>query len=619
MPRTSRQLRAAPRFTASVAFVLGAGVALAVAVLGFADAGLAHVPPHLLPLWERTDAAHGWTEQLRTVEEMRHAGVQEILRTLWGAAALVLASACVIAAARVLARGAARRTDVAMRVALGAGAGRVARFAMADAGVAVLAGGALGAGAGWLLGLALRATWPAAEDAWTSAPTGARALLLGAALPVAVGVACALAPVATAFRRDLTRVLGTGDRATAGRFEGWLRHVLTIGQFALSMALLVGAGVLLRASLGRAPGAGSGLDPRDTLTMRVELPRAGAAQRAVYLRDTLERVRAVPGVRAVSATSEGAWLGLGPEDLVTSYCKPSCVAFIPVPVLQKHTRQVPVSPGYFAAMGIRVRRGRELRPDDRWAALVTNAAAARLFPGQDPVGQHLLPWRERSLLSSGAATPKYRVVGVVDDVAPPGPGVREMLEPMVYLPALRHPPRVVALAVRTAGNPMALAGAVGHAVRAAAPGARILDAMTMEERLARFAAPVRWGAAVLAALAVAGAALACVGLFGVVQEGVARRTREIGVRMALGAEPGRVVREVVRDAMRLARTALFIGLAMAFALARTLQTIFQGVQSWDPLLYAGVAALLTAVALLASWLPARRAASVDPMVAIRAR
>ena len=214
--------------------------------------------------------------------------------------------------------------------------------------------------------------------------------------------------------------------------------------------------------------------------------------------------------------------------------------------------------------------------------------------------------------------PKYRVVGVVRDVAPLGPGVGEILEPMIYLPALRHPPRLVWLAVRTVGEPMAMAARVARAVRGAVPGARIRDVMTMEERLALFAAPVRWGAVVLGALAGVGALLACVGLFGVVREGVARRTREIGVRMALGAEPGRVVREVVRDAMGVARLSLVIGAAMAFALARTLQAFFAGVEAWNPWLYAGVAVLLTGVALVASWIPARRAASVDPMVAIRA-
>ncbi len=618
-----RALHRSPRFAASVAFTLAVGVGVGLSLLGFADAGLAHEPARLLPAWDRSAGAHGWTEGLVTVGEIRSAGVKSLLRVLWGTTALVVASALVIAAARVLARGAAQRPAIAMRVVLGAGARRVLRFVARDTVVPVLAGAVLGVCAGWGLGELLAATWPASEDTWAATGGGLRALLPALVAPVGVALLCALAPVAIAYRRELASGLGTGDRATAGRYEGWVRRVLTVAQFTASMALLVGAGTLLRGSLGRESGAGAGFDPRDTLTMSVTLPaaaRTDAALRAAYLRDTLDRVRALPGVRAASLVSEDGWLGTGPRDIVTSYCKPFCFAFLLVPVLQKDVHQLAASPGYFEAMGIPVIEGRGLAPDDgRMEAVVTRSAGRLLFPGRDPVGQHLLPWRERSLLSAGEAIPKYRVVGVVDDVRPLGPGVGEMVSPTIYLSALRHPPRVVGLAVRAAGDPMRLAGPVQRAVRSAVPGALIRDLVTMDERLARFAAPVRWTAGVLAALAAIGLVLACAGLFGVVREGVARRTREIGVRMALGARRDQVVRGVVGDAMRLARTSLILGTLAAIATARTLQGFFHGVRTWDPALYAGVALLLTAVALVAAWLPARRAAAVDPMIAIRAR
>jgi putative ABC transport system permease protein len=610
----------APGFAVSVAFTLAAGIGVGMSLLGFAEAGLAYAAPRVLPAWERMAGGHGWTEGLLTVDEIRGAGVKSLLRVLWGTTALVVASAVVIAAARLLARGAAQRPAIAMRVVLGAQAGRIFRFVAADAAVPVGVGAVLGLCAGWGLGELLSATWPAAQDPWAAEGGGLRALLPAVAAPVAVALLCALVPVGIAFRRELASGLGTGDRATTGRYEGWLRRVLTIAQFTASMALLVGAGTLLRGTLDRQAGAGAGFDPRDTLTLSVTLPaaaRTDAALRAAYLRDTLDRVRALPGVRAASLVSEDGWVGTGPRDVVTSYCKPFCYAYILVPVLQKDVHQLVASPGYFAAMGVPVLQGRAPAAGDE--VVVTRSAARDLFPGVDPVGQHLLPWREASLLSAGAAIPKYRVVGVVDDVRPLGPGVGEMVSPTIYLSTLRHPPRVVGLAVRVAGDPMRLAGAVERAVRAAIPGALIRDVATMEERLAHFAAPVRWTAGVLGALSAIGVVLACAGLFGVVREGVARRTREIGVRMALGARQEQVVRHVVGDAMRLARTSLILGTLAAIATARTLQGFFHGVRTWDPLLYAGVAALLTAVALVAAWLPARRAAAVDPMIAIRSR
>ena len=608
------------KFRVSVAFTLAVGIGAGVSLLGFADAGLEHAAARVLPAWDRMADGHGWTEGLRTAEEIRHSGVQSLMRMLWGTTALVVLSALIIAAARLLARGAAQRPAVAMRVVLGAPVGRIVRFVAADAAVPVLAGAVLGVGLGWAALELLRATWPAPEDSW-AAGGGFRALLPAVVAPVGVALLCAMAPVAIAFRRELASGLGTGDRATAGRYEGWVRRVLTIAQFAASMALLVGAGTLLRGTLGNQAGAGTGFDPRDTLTMTVTLPaeaRTDAALRATYLRDTLDRVRALPGVRAASLASGDAWLGTGPRDVVTSYCKPFCYAFVLVPVLQGKVHQLVASPGYFEAMGVPVLSGRALGRGEM-EAVVTRSAGRLLFPGVDPVGQHLLPWREASLLSAAVSVPKYRVVGIVDDVRPLGPGVGEMVSPTIYLSALRHPPMVVGLAVRAAGDPMRLSGAVQRAVRAAIPGALIRDVATMEERLARFAAPVRWTAAMLAVLSAIGVMLACAGLYGVVREGVARRTREIGVRMALGARQEQVVRHVVGDAMRLARTSLVLGTLAALATARTLQGYFHGIHTWDPALLAGVALLLTAVAFAASYLPARAAAAVDPMIAIRSR
>jgi cell division protein FtsX len=212
---------------------------------------------------------------------------------------------------------------------------------------------------------------------------------------------------------------------------------------------------------------------------------------------------------------------------------------------------------------------------------------------------------------------RYTVVGVVGDVQPAGLGSPSIAVPTLYLPAARHPPAVAAVAVRTAGDPLARAPAIEAALRAGAPGARVADVMTMEERLARYRAPIGWFAAVLGAVAAFAVVLCSGGVYAVVAFGVARRRREIGVRMALGARPGQVVRHEVGGGMRLARAGALLGFLAAVGLARGLQEVFRGVDPRDGTVYAAAALLLAAVSLVASWIPARAAARVDPAISLR--
>jgi predicted permease len=597
---------------------------VALALLALASAGIGYTPPTVSPTWDRGAGEPGWTETLGTVAAMRHTGIVALLGALRGATVMVLASACVVAATLVLGRGVARRQGITLRVVLGAAPVRIFREAMADAGALVIAGCALGLALGVAAARGLGASWPGA-DPWTRALPGGTAAAVAIGIPLAVLLACALTPFLGSFRRDLAARLTTGDRATSGPFEGWFRRVLTVAQFAMSMALLVGAGTLIRSSLPAASGGVPGFDPRDTLTLDVTFPAASPRERAAQLGAALERVRALPGVRAASVASQDAWLGLGPEDEVTSICEPACtdpfVRFMPM--LHRRARHAVVSPGYFAALGVPVAKGREFAPTDgagaEPVAVVSRSAGLRLFPRQDPVGQRVLVRHESSLVAGMKPGSGYRVVGVVEEVRARGPGVGEVPMPLIYLAALQHPPRVAAVAVRVSGDPLRAADAVEGAIRSAVPRARVASVMTMEERLARFAAPLGWTARVIAGVAALAVILACGGLFGVVADGVERRRRELGVRMALGATPAEVVRHVVLGAMRLTRTGLVLGTVAAFGVARALQFHFHGIRVWDPALYLGVGALLACVALLASWLPARRAAGVDPLVAIRAR
>jgi predicted lysophospholipase L1 biosynthesis ABC-type transport system permease subunit len=241
--------------------------------------------------------------------------------------------------------------------------------------------------------------------------------------------------------------------------------------------------------------------------------------------------------------------------------------------------------------------------------VVNQAFVGRLFPGADPLGKRV------SLLPDG---PRYTVIGVVGDISPRGTGTPLGAASAIYLPSVQHPPETVGLAVRaTGGDPLALAPAVRAAVRAAVPGARVSEEMTMEARLAAYDAPLRWFAAVLAAIAAAALLLSSGGVYAVVAYGVARRTREIGVRMALGARVAQVVRHVLGGGLRLARAGTLFGAMMGFGVAQTLSMQFRGIPLFDLPTWLLVPAVLAAVTLAASWIPARRAARVDPMAALR--
>jgi virulence-associated protein VagC len=240
--------------------------------------------------------------------------------------------------------------------------------------------------------------------------------------------------------------------------------------------------------------------------------------------------------------------------------------------------------------------------------MINQALGAILYPGGEPLGKEL------SFTAKGA---HYRIVGIVGDVAPKGPGTPSARAPALYLPASLHPPAVAGVAIRARGDPLVLEPAVRAALLRAVAGATVGEAMTMEARLDRYAAPLRWFAAVLMAVAAAALLLCSGGVYAVVAYGVGRRTQEIGVRMALGARAGQVVRHVLAGGLRMARKGTILGALMALGVAQTLANEFRGVPVADLFVWLAVPTLLVAVALVASWIPARRAARIDPMAALR--
>lgn len=554
------------------------------------------------------------TETAESVAQVQTGALRTLLWVLLALAALVLVVGMINVAALLLARGSARRGETVMRAVLGAPRARVLRLLLAEGAVVALAGagaGTLAAAAGLHL---LRATWPLGTPPWS--PLSPDALAAGAVLGALAMTAlvAALAPARAAGRRDLYPALNVAARATPGPPEGWQRRLLVTLQVGATTTLLTCGALLLRGFDTAGSVAGLGFDPRDTLTVQVDLGAARYADPRVRLsfqRRVLAGVEELPGMRAVSLASTGAWMGLGTEDWVLAQ---GMAPFPLPPAVVRRARHHAVSPGYFAATGVPLTRGRDFGAGDaagtRPVAVVTESFAGTMLPGVDPIG--------KPIRIGGEQGTWYTVVGVVGEVRARGVGSGGDITPAVYLSTLQHPPRSFGVAVRTAGDPMAAWAAVRDVLRVAGPGAAAYAPMTMGERLERFAAPLRWFAGVFAVLAGVATLLAAVALHGVVSHTVARLTREIGVRMAVGAQAREVVRMVTGDTLRLTLRGAVLGLWGGVSLARLLQFFFLGVDPFDPVVYAGITVVLGGTALAASWVPARRAAGVDPMVALRA-
>ncbi|HEV7588772.1 MAG TPA: ABC transporter permease, partial [Longimicrobium sp.] len=444
-----RSLRRASGHATRTVLTLAFGCGAALPLIAAARAGLAWRPPLEQPPFGRIEGggAGGWTGVLRSPVELRLDGERAMLYVLLATGLLVLAATCVNAGALVLTRASARRHERALRAALGAGPGRLLAQGVVEGAALALAGCLVGLALGMAALRVLQSTWPAARALLAGAPDAvAAAVALG--FPGAVVLLFTLAPARSAGRGNLHAHLAVGERATPGPYDAWVRRVLAVAQFTVSMGLLVGAGVLVRGSVPDARTASPGFDPHDTLTLRLETPHAlqrRPLERAAALGAAVAAVRALPGVRAAALGSPDAWLNLGPLDDVTSFCRECSLGAIVTPVLHGATRNLVVSAGWFATLGAPLLSGREIEPRDAGTrvAVINQAFAARLFPGGDPLGKRV------ALLPHG---PRYTVVGIVGDISPRGTGTPLAPAPAIYLPAERHPPSTAGLAVRAAGG-----------------------------------------------------------------------------------------------------------------------------------------------------------------------
>ncbi|MCA1817263.1 MAG: ABC transporter permease [Acidobacteria bacterium] len=541
---------------------------------------------------------------------------------------LVLLIACANVANLLLARAAGRRKEISIRLALGASRARLVRQLLTESVLLSVAGGALGLLIAFWLADALKMYSPPANlfDVAFDFSLDRSVLAFTLVLSVLTGVVFGIAPALASSRPDLVAALKDETVLVAGQGSAFarrfsLRNLLVVAQVALSLVLLVGAGLFLR-SLRSAQRIDLGFEPEDVMTMplQINLLRYTKAQGQDFYRRVLERVEAIPGVESATMTRTPPLSGASRQSSVIvegQQQSPDRVSSSEttgggaVEVSENTTLSSPVARRYFETLKIPLLRGRDFGEADRegapGVAVVNETFVARYLGGQDPVG--------RRISLSGEKGPWLEIVGLVRDGKYVTVG--EEPAPFVYQPLAQRHETGMTLLVRTSGDPARFVSQVRERVHSVEPNLPLNASRTMTELLAMSLFPARMGAILLGCFGLLALLLASVGLYGVMSYSVSRRTREIGIRMALGAESGSVLRLVLREGMTLVAVGVAVGLVAALAATRLLAGFLYGVSTTDPAAFAAVAALLALVALVASLIPARRAARIDPMVALR--
>jgi putative ABC transport system permease protein len=538
-------------------------------------------------------------------------GVRPALLAMLGAVVLVLVIACVNVTNLILARGVLRRGEFALRTALGAARGRLMRQLLTESMLLAAMGGAAGMAVAVLGVRALVALSPADLPRVGAIGVNTAVFVWALGITTVIGLAFGALPALQAAGSDPHPALRLGSRRTAGGHRR-VRGTLVIAEVSLALVLLAGSGLLLR-SLQRLFAVAVGFDSSGLLTMQVHTSGHRFQQDSTtdrFFAQALEAVRQVPGVAAAALTSQ--------LPLSADFDRYG-VHFDPSPPedpgeVGGGTFRYAVTPGYLEAMGIPLRRGRALDDQDHagapLAALISESLARRRLPGVDPIGQRL---------RIGAADgPLYTVVGVVGDVKQVSLALTE--SEAVYTTAAQwpHTDNAMSLVVRARGDASAHLPAIRRAVWSVDQDQPIVRVATMDELVAASAAERRFALIVFEAFAIVALALAAAGVYGVLAGSVAERTREIGVRSALGASRGMIVALVVRQGLALTGCGVVLGLGAAAAASQLLVALLFGVSPLDPATYSAVAALLTGVSLVACGVPAWRASRVDPASTLRA-
>ena len=555
----------------------------------------------------KIDAGSGVRLSMEPLQETLVSDVKPALLVLSAAVGALLLIACANVASLMLARGAGRRKEFAVRAALGAGRPDLIRQLLAESFVLALSGGLLGILLAYA-GVRLVATprflaFPRLHEIQIDWQT----LLFTLAVSTLTGILFGLIPAFQVSKPDLNAILRESGRAAAGSVHRQrVRTLLVIGQVGVSMLLLVAASLLIRSFI-ELQRVDPGFDPRHVLTMRVNLPAAKYgtnSEKNVFFRQAIEKLKATPGVR-----SAGAVLALPLESHTMAPVQ--IVGATPLPFNQRPVIYwQSITPDYFQTLQTRLVRGRFFTDRDTeasaGAAIVNESFARRFWPNQEPLGKRIRVARVEL---------EGEVVGVVADVK------TSRLESdsggELYTPYAQRPWPVMRIALRTSGDPMALAASVRKQFAAIDPELPLTSVRPMEDIVADSFAQRRWTLWLLGIFAAVAISLAAVGIYGLLAYSVEQRRQEMGIRRALGATPRDLLSLVLREGLTLTGAGILVGLAGSFALTRALGTLLYHVSPTDPVIFAAMALLFLAVALLASYLPARRAIRIDPLIAIR--
>lgn len=550
-----------------------------------------------------------WTISLR--EMIVGPARQDLLITL-AAAIFVLLIACANVAGMLLARGASRRKELAVRMALGASRPRIIQQLLTESIVLSVVGAVFGLLlAYWGANLHaasipdyIAETNPSIKDVHINATV----LLFTLCISVLTGALFGLMPALTLSKSNLNVTLKEGGRSSVGSSRHRTHNVLVISEIAIALVLLIGAGLLVRSYL-RLQEVNPGFDSSNTLTVDVSPLQSRYSEGgrvATLYRQVLERVKALPGVKEAGAVSHLPLGGSGMSKTIVVEGRPA-----PPPGEEAYSNFRVVSPNYFAAQGLRLLKGRDFKDQDVEgvpSVVVSEALAQQFWPNEDPVGKRLTV--------EGETAPR-QVAGVVSDVKDWDLANKSNL--YLYVPYLLQKPRLpMTLVVRTnSSDPLSLASAVRKQVLAVDPDQPVYNIRTMDRVIGDTRWPQRINMGSLGILGVVSLLLAAIGIYGLISYSVTERTHEIGLRMALGAKQSDILRLVLKKGGSLLLMGLIIGLVGAFILTRIMSSLLFGVSATDPLIFAATTLLLAGVAMLSSYIPGRRAAKVNPMIALR--
>ena len=578
--------------------------------LAQAQADMDHIAAELMKAYPKDDPEEG--VDIKGMQDFVTRDVRPLLLVLLAAVGVVLMIACANVAALMLARATGRQREMAIRAALGAGRRRIAGQMLVESLLLAAIGGALGL---WLAVIVGHTLLRLLGVTWlTQVSLDGRVLGFALVMAVASAVIVGLAPTLRAAKADLVHGLKEGGQATGeSRGLNRARKMLVIGQVALAAALLSSAGLLTR-SLINLERTDPGFNPTHVMTFPVSLPPQQYPQQSwpSFFGELIERLRSLPGIESASAGGALPFGGGASRTVLDN------VAGRQIPQNERRgIVYVPVAPGYFRTLRIPIRLGREFTDHDTTASepvvIINEAAARRYFEKKNPIGQQIEPmmWD-----GSGSKAAMRTIVGIAGDVK--NYSLVQPADPTVYWPVAQIPSNsTMYVAVRSAGNPLGIVGAVRRQLRAMDKNLPLYDLWSLDHYVDETLIQPRYNTLLMAAFALLALILTTVGLYGSIAYSVAQRTHEIGIRMALGARRGDVLLAVISDGMLGSAAGLAIGIPAAVAATRLIRSLLYGVSPGDPVTFVLVALILIGVALVASYIPARRATKVDPMVALR--